>query len=461
MPLPNESPNSIGHVGLSRDSELATELGEFDYNPPSPSEANDFDDIPARALPGANDLGMPVETVYSVDGSRIEVTVGDERRNKRVGFIDIALVKLDLDILDAQARHAFVSPSKVANLGETHHVRMVLPSTNTLLDSESTHDSWRQMTYQNFRSRRVFDTTLFTLYHDLLKRKGRLDSHGRLRLEYCPAPDCEHQQLFVNSSIPDKCPECGVTTYPTDALRVHERVSGSQSNEAALNVLMGIIEHIVLLGAAHDIWMTEPARLERTAFIKDGPLAQFDTGAWIHEPIHNRIGEFKQYLRADGRSPLVYTGIHKTGDFAAYAQSVRDYLDGPTVLPFSNDDIYEYVIAGDRTKDYAYKTYYGKNFLYKSAKGTGTGHILAFLTPRQYVEGDLATKEGDIVQDVDAYDELARTVSVLERILTIQHRDGLIPLVLAHEAASIPEALGRIVLGTLAEAMSEASETET
>jgi len=453
MPLNNEAPNSIGHVDLTKDSELAEDLAELTYDPPSPEEANDFGTVGASELPGADSLGAPIDTVYCVDGSRVEVTVGDERLNKRIGFIDVAIIEQDLRVLDEQAKQAFVTPSQVRDLGDAHHVRMVLPSTNTLFDAGTTHESWRQMTYQNFRNKAVFGTSLFELYKDLLRRKGRLDKHNRLHLEFCPSPECDHQHLFVNSSSPDECPKCGTTTYPTDALRVHERISGSQSNEVALNILMGIIEHLALLGAAHAVWMDDPAELERIAFIKDGPLAQFDTAAWIHEPIHSRLGEFKRYLRQTGKSPLVYTGIHKTGDFAAYAESVRDYLDGPTVLPFSNDDIYKNVIAGDRTKDYAYKTYYGKNFLYKSAKGTGTGHCLAFLVPRQYEDGDLGEKEGEIVQDVEAYDELARTVSVLERLLTVQYSDGLIPLVLAHDAASLPEKLSRVVLSTLAEAV--------
>ncbi|WP_081638625.1 hypothetical protein [Salinarchaeum sp. Harcht-Bsk1] len=451
MPYPTQVPNSIGHVESIKDETLIEDIGEFKYNPPSPKEANAFDSVPVRDLPGAEDLGPPFVSVYGLDGSRVEVPVGDPRFDKRIGVIDIALVELDLTTIDEQARQAYVTPSKVRNLGEEHHVRMALPSTNTRYNAPTVHESWRLMTFQNFQQKEVFGQSLFDIYYDLLDRANRLVTHGRIRLEQCPAQDCTYGQQFINSTKPDTCPKCGANIYPTDPLRVHERVAGSQSNEAALNVLMGLIEHMVLLGAADSIWNKNPEQLETTAFIKDGPLAQFDTAAWIHQPLHNKLSQFQRFLRDTNREPLVYMGIHKTGDFAAYAQEVRDYLTGPTVLPFSNDDIYEHVIAGDRTKDYAKKTYYGKNFLYKSGKGNGTGHCLPFLIPRRYQGGRLGEKKGEIVQNVDAYTELARAVSLLERLRTVQHKDGLIPLVLAHEAASIPEELGRRVFGRVAE----------
>lgn len=451
MPYPTQVPNSIGHVESIKDETLIEDIGEFAYDPPSPEEANDFDAIPARDLPGSDELGPPFDCVYGLDGSRVEVPIGDPRFEKRIGVIDIALVKLDLSTLDEQARQAYVTPSKVSNLGEEHHVRMALPSTNTRYNAPTVHESWRLMTFRNFQQKEVYGQSLFDIYYDLLGRSNRLDTHGRIRLELCPAQDCNYGQQFINSTKPDTCPACGATIYPTDPLRVHERVAGSQSNEAALNVLMGLVEHMVLLGAADRIWYEDPGLLERTAFIKDGPLAQFDTAAWIHQPLHNKLSQYQRFLRDSGKQPLVYIGIHKTGDFAAYAQEVRDYLDGPTVLPFSNEDIYEHVIAGDRTQDYAKKTYYGKNFLYKSGKGNGTGHCIPFLIPRRFKVGELGEKKGDIVQDVNAYEELARAVSLLERLRTIQYKDGLIPLVLAHEAASIPEELGRRVFGRLAE----------
>lgn len=455
MPYPTQVPNSIGHVESIKDETLIEDIGEFEYDPPSPKEANDYDSIPVRELQGAEDLGPPFESVYGLDGSRVELPVGDPRFNKRIGIIDIALVKLDLRTIDEQARQAYVNPSKVSNLGEEHHVRMALPSTNTRYNAPTVHESWRLMTFRNFQQKAVFGQSLFDIYYDLLDRADRLVAHGRIRLEQCPAEDCTHGQQFINSTKPDNCPECGANIYPTDPLRVHERVAGSQSNEAALNVLMGLIEHMVLLGAADNIWYDDPERLARTAFIKDGPLAQFDTAAWIHQPLHNKLSQFQRFLRDTNCAPLAYIGIHKTGDFAAYAQEVRDYLDGPTVLPFSNEDIYEHVIAGDRTKDYAKKTYYGKNFLYKSGKGNGTGHCLPFLIPRRYEGSRLGEKKGEIVQDVGAYTELARAVSLLERLRTVQYKDGLIPLVLAHEAASIPEKLGRRVFGRLAEEVAQ------
>ncbi|AUV80660.1 hypothetical protein C2R22_02485 [Salinigranum rubrum] len=457
MAYDDEPPNSIGQVDVAKDSDIAQQLSELRFNPPSDEELLSWETLSMGNLPGASDLGPPFETVFSVDGSRVEVLVGDRRRNKRVGFINIALSELDMTALQGQEKRAYVNPVEVEHLGKNRHIRMVLPSSNTLFECGTTHESWRRMTYRNFRQTALLGQSLFDMYYTLLERSGRLSRNNRLRLEICPAQDCTHEQLFVNSTRPDSCPECGTVTYPTDALRVHERVTGSQSNVAALNVLMGIIEHMVLLRACQYLYETEPERLETTAFIKDGPLAQFDTAAWIHEPILHVINDVQTFLSQAERAPLVYAGIHKTGEFVAFGQGIRDDLGGPCVLPFNNESIYEYVMPGDRSKDYGYKTYYGKNFLFKSAKGTDSGHCIPFLIPRRYEAG---VKNGDIVQNPEAYPELARTVTIIEQLRTIQYPDALIPLVLAHSAASLPEDLSRKVLGKLTELVAGESEEE-
>lgn len=448
MAYDEEPPNSIGQVDLAKNPAVADRLDELRFEAPTEDEIADWNLLSMSELPGSDDLGPPFETIYSVDGSRVEVLAGERRRNKRVGFIDVALTSVKMDVLRAQEKRAYVKPSQVERMSSSTHVHLVMPSSNSYFGADSTHESWRQMTYENFKETTVLEQSLFDVFYVLLDEAGRLTRNSRLRLEQCPAQDCDHEQLFVNSTRPDSCPACGTTTYPTDSLRVHERVSGSQSNVAALNVLMGIVEHLVLLRACQYLYETEPRQLWTTAFIKDGPLAQFDTAAWIHEPILHILKEIRDFLDKTGGPPLVYAGVHKTGEFVEFAKRIRSELEAPRVLPFDNETIYEYVMAGDRTEDYGYKTYYGKNFLFKSDRGTGTGHCIPFLIPRRYEGG---VKEGDIVQAVEAYPELARTVVALEQLRTIQYPDALIPLVLAHEAASLPEDLSRKVLGKLSE----------
>lgn len=454
MAYDEEPPNSIGQIDIAKNPDVAKQLSELQFDPPTHDELADWDILDPETLPGADDIDPPFETVYSVDGSRAEVLVGERLRNKRVGFIDVALTEIDMDVVRDQKQRAYVNPSVVERMGDNRHVHLVLPSSNTQFESDSTHESWRHITFRNFKRVEILGQSLFDIYFPLLDKAGRLTKNNRLRLEFCPAQDCTNENLFVNSTRLDSCPECGTTTYPTDPLRVHERVTGSQSNIAALNVLMGIIEHLVLLRACQHLYENTPEALSRTAFIKDGPLAQYDTAAWIHEPILHVLQEIRELLNEIDGAPLVYAGVHKTGEFAEFAKRVRPRLDGPCVLSFDNETIYEHVVPGDRSDDYGYKTYYGKNFLYKSDKGTESGHCVPFLVPRRY---ENEVKEGAIVQYPAAYPELARTVVALEQLRTIQYPDALIPLVLAHDAASLPEDLSDKVLGKLSDLFVEGS----
>jgi len=442
----DEPANSLGHIDLTRDQQLQEELAEFTFTDPTDGWDPGDNVMPPGELSGAAELGPPIEQVYGIDGSRVEVTVGDQRLNKRVGFLSIRLVDIDMTVLRQQSRQAFLNPSTVEDLGEITEVNMVLPSSNTLFDAGTTHESWRKMVFENFKHRPVFGASLFTRYHELLKREGRIQqSRGQLLLENCPNPDCGEESLIVSSVREDSCPECKKPTYPTDALRTHERVAGSQENVTALNILMGVVEHLVLLALVKSL-ADDHDQLDRTAIVKDGPLSQFDTAAWIHDPILEVIEEVQQRHREQNGSPFVVTGIHKTGKFASFAEKVKERKAGPWLLELPNDIVYKYISAGDRTEPFGKKTYYGKNFIYRSATRSNNSHGFAFTVPRNY--GDRDNKE-NLRAGQEHYPELARTVTVLDALRTIRYENGLIPLVVAHDQASLPEELSDHILGEL------------
>ena len=449
----DEPANSLGHVDLTRDQQLREELAEFTFTDPTDGWDPGDNVMAPGELDGANNLGPPIDRVYGIDGSRVEVTVGDQRLNKRVGFISVRLVNIDMSVLRQQSQQAFLNPSTVEDLGEVVELNMVLPSSNTLFDAGSTHESWRKMVFENFKHRSVFGTNLFSQYHELLKREGRIQqSRGQLLLENCPNPDCENESLIVSSVREDNCPECKIPTYPTDVLRTHERVAGSQENVTALNILMGVVEHLVLAALVKSL-SNNHDRLDRTAIVKDGPLSQFDTAAWIHDPILEMIEDVQGSHLSQGGAPFVVTGVHKTGKFASFAEEIKGRKAGPWLLELPNDIVYKYISAGDRTEPFGKKTYYGKNFIYRSENRSNNAHCFAFTVPRNY--GDRDSKE-ELRADQEYYPELARTITVLDKLRTIRYENGLIPLVVAHDQASLPEELSDKILGELTTFISKA-----
>lgn len=451
----DEPANSLGHIDLTRDQQLKSELAEFTFTNPDEGWDPGENVMSPTELSGADDLGPSVDHVYGIDGSRVEVTVGDRRLNKRVGFLSIRLADIDMEVVRRESQQAFLDPSTVEELGDVTEVNMVLPSSNTLFGSGSTHESWRKMVFENFKQRVVFGRSLFSTYHELLKRKGRIQSRAQLLLEHCPNPDCDEESLIVSSVRQDRCTECGKPTFPTDALRTHERVAGSQENVTALNVLMGTVEHLVLVSLVNHLNAKTPDALDRTAIVKDGPLSQFDTAAWIHDPILEILTEVQQQHMNSGGNPFIVTGVHKTGKFATFAEQVKNRKGGPWLLELPNDIVYEYISAGDRTEPFGKKTYYGKNFIYRSASPTKDGHCFAFTIPRRFEDGH---REGDLLASADAYSELARTVTVLDSLRTIRYENGLIPLVVAHDHASLPEELSDRILGELTDFLTTTKE---
>lgn len=318
--------------------------------------------------------------------------------------------------------------------------QLVLPSTNHRFgDAADTHESWRKKTYEIFIDEErelVPDSTLFDYFHRILKDSVRYEN-GEAVLHACPNPDCEAGEQRLPSDDIGVCDECGTSLYPTDTLRTWEKVSNHQPNIAALNVLMGVIEHLTL-GAFLDFFAdTDPEFLQHVGFIKDGPLAQFDTGYWIQAPLLRRIQSIYEQQAHLGYEAPVITGIAKTGHFSQHADHVQDLIPGRSVLSMDDDYIYDYVVTSRKSgQQFGAKTYYGTNFIYKSR----AGRIFATTIPRE------RNADSEILYHPSAYPTLRRTVDLLEEIETSLYENSLIPVALANQYASIPVQTGSKVL---------------
>jgi hypothetical protein len=101
-----------------------------------------------------------------------------------------------------------------------------------------------------------------------------------------------------------------------------------------------------------------------------------------------------------------------------------------------DDDIYDYVVTSRKSgQQFGEKTYYGTNFLYKTA----SDRIFATTIPRE-------RRGGEITYDPTAYPTLRRTADLLEEIETALYENSLIPVALANQYASIPVKTGSKVL---------------
>jgi hypothetical protein len=196
---------------------------------------------------------------------------------------------------------------------------------------------------------------------------------------------------------------------------------------------MSIVEHLTLCVYMSYLAENNPNRLARTGFVMDGPLAIFDTPAWLHEPILNTIKDIYTQQRQQGYSPPIVCGIEKTGNFKDHAENIGEKLDPNTILGMDNEYIYNHILSGTTDLEYGSKTYYGQKFIYKS----GSGRIFVLTIPK--------LPQGP-KHDPTSYPMMRRTLETIDSVETALYDDATIPITLAHQRASIPLKTGSKVL---------------
>jgi len=432
-----EKAQKLGHKPIVENELVQEELQDFK------TKEHDPDEIPISEnsvrVDNLEEQGKKPEYLLSIDGSPQEVATNEDYPSNRIGFIQIAAVLTHLNLIDQQINEKFVDPAKIEELDDSALQDLVLPSTNyTTGDAETVEDSWRAKVYESFCNREIENKSLLEVYLEIIQSDDRGIGPKTVDVYRCPNPECPTSgtKPHINSHATKlgQCDECGTTVYPTDALRTHERVNGNQSNETAITALMNVVEHLTMCAYLLFLDEVSPERLSRTGFIMDGPLAIFDTPAWLHEPILDTIREIYQNQRSKGYSPPIICGIEKSGSFRDHAENIKDKIEPNSVLGMDNDYIYDYVMSGTTDLKYGSKTYYGRKFIYKSS----SERIFVLTLPEVPDSGP--------AHEPQSYPLMKRTLDTLSSVETALYDDATIPVTLAHQRASIPLKTGSRVL---------------
>jgi hypothetical protein len=209
---------------------------------------------------------------------------------------------------------------------------------------------------------------------------------------------------------------------------------------------MNVLEHLTMCAYLGYLSEVSPERLSRTGFVMDGPLAIFDTPAWLHEPILDTINEIYESQRSEGYTPPIICGIEKSGSFRDHAENIEEKMEPGSVLGMNNDYIYNYVMSGTTDLEYGSKTYYGRKFIYKSA----SERVFVLTLPE-------ITESGPS-HEPDSYPLMRSTLDALRSVETALYDDATIPVTLAHQRASIPLKTGSRVLELFSKESVEKSE---
>lgn len=442
MPFEGERPNMHGHSGIVKNDSIKQHLRNLNIGPGNGA----VKDIDCHDLDAFDQPDWLPDTAIAVDGSRIEPEVGYGDSTACIGFIDVSVVEVDLEELRDARGQPTVDPAIKQRVTSSDNIHLILPSENAYFYGHLPQPRcWRMMLYDGFKESTVSGMSLLKIYRLILEEqdkklsdidsehvKSPLGKDGKIKLMNCPNPECVAQELRVPWTGTGDCPVCGIDTYPTDRLRLHERVNNHQRNLGALNETMEVIVHLAFAAAIHSVRNDPDRDISETAFIKDGPLAQFNDSKWIARPMLAFIERLRGEV--DEMPPIV--GLQKSGEFVAFADRLREEISTQTVVPLTTEDISSYVKENEINRTFGQREYYGKNFVYKSK----SSYMFAITVPRR-----METIR-DVQSDPAAYPTLKRVLRTFDDTELALHDDSIIPIHLAHDEANIPEEFGSKVL---------------
>lgn len=425
MPYDKERKNYLGQVKIANDKEFVEAISDFNIGKEiDPDIKDELSTVEMKF----DDVTVP-ETLYAIDGSRIETEV---KEDSYIGIIEISIVKIDVNKLTSISTSGYVNPVELDKCYESDHLRVPLPSSGLYKGKTSPRDAWREIIHKTIKEQAIFGFSLQQAYLELINN-AKPEGEPYTKRKVCPS--CKKKPpegIKIRADNFDQftltCSECGSLIYPTDRIGVSSNVSSRNQNVDQLNSLMEVFEHIITLA----IYMEASTN---TAILKDGPLASFVEGGWIARSLRNHIWKNR------GGDPLLI-GIQKTGDFKIFADKIKEDIEAGSIVELSQEFI-EVNIKAERDVEgvYGEETYYGKNFIYK----TQQGYIFSYNVPRKiYQRNDLKYK-------VSEFRRMDEVVSLFENLQMFLYEDSLIPIHKAHDAATISENLGGKILSRMSQ----------
>jgi hypothetical protein len=384
--------------------------------------------------------------VVAIDGSNAEVDVRNGYPGAKVGYCTVASVLLNLSEMTRLDQQRPVDPQEFRKTEEASTVDAALPGSNVVTRTHtSARDSFREALYDILQDAVVDQddgSRLLDTYEALLALKPQ----GR---QECPYVSDECGERIT---IPAGLSSCGCSKkypiYSTDALRIHEGFRDIGSNGEAYGEVRQVWERLLLI---HVLRLFEKKqllnRMDRMAFVIDGPLAIFGHPAWLSAAMSQELKRLNSIVRSTTKHDLLILGIEKSGAFVTHFDEIDKAEDGGanfalrTYLLPTDKYIKERVIFSASTKRYGLDTYFGRKFLYKTASGARIVADIPFL------DDDQDTLDTD---DTSLYGGFAAACALLDALVSCRFPNSISPLISAHAQAAIPLQLGTKVLQQLA-----------
>lgn len=443
MPFRSERANRLGHVPIVNNQRVQEAFARWAIQHTSTKSREELTGlvIPIESLPntGAQDVA---NFALSVDGSDTEVEATREYPTIKVGYIRIAAGLVDIEQLRESGRSDFVNPRKLRQSHQHAAFDGAFPGSGLAASDKSGRDTWREEVNRFLFESRIDNISTLTLADMLLDIHTESgDTAKWVKLGKCPSCGVEasNAKLLVGLD-PSACSNCQSPIYLADLLRTHEEFSEEGSNIGPLTRLMNVAERLATAGYMRILAENRHglSMMNQTLFITDGPLALFGPVAPLKRQFQSYIARLQTQYNETGKHLPLLVGIEKTGAMVDHAELISEHIPPGSIVPLSTEYINR-IIARPLHNNYGVDEFYGRRFIYKT---TANDTLVITLPPM----GEYAPYGGVGLEHPTHYPTLGRICVTLDAIRTRLYDNALIPLALAHSAASLPLGVGESVL---------------
>ena len=422
--LPAEFASKTSHMDLLGDNFIQDIIQTF--------ESTSKEDVEDNSSWEPYKTGEPLSLIFSVDGS-FQIIASANWPYRKIAFIKVAAVLLDNDKikeLDKETPHPMKIRDILANSSEYHGT--ILPLQHVRTKGMSAYDTIRNLVFRGMKDPN-FDGEVLKTLKWIAYQKWNDESKS---LEVFMCPHCNQEVATLPFDTEEgNCPGCDRHLFVTDMLGFHQEMTDDYAQETIVSSYMAIYETLVLFTFIKFCWEYNKGLLNRSLFVKDGPLSIRAQYSKLVAPIRN----FLEFAKKDG-NPVYFMGQEKSGRFAEHLQMIERDAPGSSVFipgdKYIKADIQQRPTSGQR---YGKDTNYGNKIFVK----INDHHSMTLNIPI----GKFVDKDAEY-EDLTGID---RILGSLDSLISSKHESGLIPIEMAHNIASLSTYPSAKILKILAE----------
>lgn len=409
---PFERASKLGHLKIIEDPEVQRLLELFERVDDSDEPVN----LPS--LSGHVDFAPhpEVENVVAIDGSDKPIP-NSIRAHKKLAFVSATEMLIRRREVEALRANPIVDPRDLARSleGCVAHVPWALPLAGISMPGETVVASIRKSVDHALRYHRLYDTLQFLVSREWL-RDYEMDA-------WMHCTRCGREFVLQRSARRFPCTHCGEVHSLADYLSIAQAPPEDWVKVEAAASLRSIFEMLLLFRHVVNYYRT-PIVLQRTLFVKDGPLL---LRAHLSRLVES-MRAFLAYLHDDLGCGVNIVGVEKSGALVDHIPLLAPALQEPGDYFIPSVEYLHERVEGVPFVEATYRNrvQYGS----KAVVRLGKDHVVALNIP---------TGEFRLAPTAAELYSFETIVSVLSGLLSYRYENALVPLVLVNSVASISD----------------------